>query len=166
MSSHDLQILGAWKDGALQESKENEFDPNNVSFNRKWSPGAASVAYQTWKEAARELGEKMTGNFPADAAEFLKHWSERQGLCGTRTKCFGLSRATTLLHFVSGGRYPIFDSRVRRAVKKLTGVSTINGVEWYMKEFCTLFRELERQCESTSDPRPVDKALFAYGGKD
>jgi hypothetical protein len=45
-------------------------------------------------------------------AEFLVYWSEKRFWAATRMgrrleKRFGLSRATTLLHFVSGGRYQV-----------------------------------------------------------
>ncbi|HMD86281.1 MAG TPA: hypothetical protein VKO18_16440 [Terriglobia bacterium] len=164
-----MEILGAWKDGALKKSdlsKASQFDPSQASFNGKWSRGAASVAFEVWEIAASELGGRMTDDFNSDAGEFLKKWSERQGKSGTRTKRFGLSRATTLLHFLSGGRYPIFDSRVRRAIKKLTGVTQKETVEWYLGEFCSVFDELTKNCAAESDRRKVDKALFAYGGKD
>ncbi|HEV2177061.1 MAG TPA: hypothetical protein VGW33_07640 [Terriglobia bacterium] len=168
MTERDFQTLGAWKDGALKKSayaKASEFDPNNVSFNGKWSPKAASVAYLTWGKAGKELSGQMTSDFPTNVGDFLRDWSERRDKCGTSDKRFGLARASTLLHFVSGGRYPIFDARVRRALKKLIGVTPDNNVDWYLNEFLGLFAALTKKCAADSDCRKVDKALFAYGGR-
>ena len=49
-------------------------------------------------------------------AERTRTYSKKKGPVKKR---FGVPRATTLLHFVSGGRFPIIDSRVRRAIVKL-----------------------------------------------
>jgi hypothetical protein len=168
MTESDFHVLGAWKDGALRKSdlERSGFDPGDVRFNGKWSPEAASTAYETWMRAAKELSGRMTSGYPSDVAAFLTDWSKREAKSGTKAKRFGLSRATTLLHFVSGGRYPIFDSRVRRAVKKLTRVTQVNSVDWYVNEFCQISRELAELCETVSDCRKLDKALFAYGGRD
>ncbi len=169
MSGRDICILGAWKDGALKKGCDREFGPDAVDdklFSRKWSSAAAGAAYEVWNRAAQGLGGQMANGFPSDTGTFLTDWSVSRGKCGARIKRFGLARASTLLHFISGGRYPIFDSRVRLALKKLTGEKAIKTVEWYLNRFCGLFRELQTECGVQSDPRKLDKALFAYGGKD
>jgi len=64
-------------------------------------------------KAAQELPKCPDGS---DVADFLDNWSGRTYTDvfekkGPVEKHFGLARATTLLHFVSGGRFPICDSR-------------------------------------------------------
>jgi hypothetical protein len=165
MTDRDILILGAWKDGALVQ-KGDPFDPEVPEFTRKWGPNAASVAYQVWKNAAKELGGKMAEGFPTDTVAFIRDWSERtypqEMKGGVRSKHFGLARATTLPHFVSGGRYPIFDSRVRKAVRNLTGVAAPYTLEWYLGTYCELFLQLTKECNSEPNPRKVDNAVRAY----
>ena len=76
------------------------------------------------------LGEQAAKELPkcpdeTKVAAFLEDWANRAYTAtdrrGPRKKHFGLPRATTLLHFISGGRYPIFDSRVRTAIARLLG---------------------------------------------
>jgi hypothetical protein len=103
-------------------------------------------------------------------AVFLEDWSSREYTDvfknGSRKKRFGLSRATTLLHFVSGGRYPIFDSRVRTAVARLLCQPKLpDTVRSNLDSYIPLFKELADHCE-TSDFRMLDKALFSYGALD
>jgi hypothetical protein len=100
--------------------------------------------------------------------DFLRDWSERRYTNRFTTRAvekrFGLSRATTLLYFINGGRFPIFDSRVRRAIRRLCNVSIPNTVHGYMNLFRPVFLEVAAQC-GTEDFRMVDKALFSYGDK-
>jgi len=151
LSGADFERIGKWKDGAEADGK--------------WKPNVAMVAYKIWMEAACEMPKCPTEN---RIAEFLKNWSEREyrdeyksGLM--RVKRFGLSRATTLLHFISGGRFPIFDSRVVAAVSRLIGSPAEYTVCWYVDRFCGIFSEIAAACGSTDDVRTVDKALFCYG---
>src|ERR1700682_1891342 len=100
-------------------------------------------------------------------AAFLEDWSNRAYTDifknGPRKKHFGLSRATTLLHFVSGGLYPIFDSRVRTAIARLLDHPELPGtISSYLDSYLPLFKELAGRCE-TDDLRMLDKALFSYG---
>jgi hypothetical protein len=83
-------------------------------------------------------------------------------------KRFGVPRATTLLHFVSGGRFPMIDSRVRRAIARLSNdhVRPKNTVSWYLESFRPLFSELAALCKAEGDLRMLrmlDKALLSYG---
>src|ERR1700686_291859 len=80
-----------------------------------------------------------------------------------RVKRFGLSRATTLLHFIRGGRFPIFDSRVVVAITRLSGLPAEYTVRWYVDKCCQMFSELAAACGSLDDVRAVDRALFCYG---
>jgi hypothetical protein len=150
-SASDIEQIGRWKDSAKTEEK--------------WKPNVASVAYQIWRQAASELPvcPKEDG-----VADLLSDWSERKytDSYGSKTveKRFGLSRATTLLHFISGGRFPIFDARVRRAMSQLVGSNVPNTVRWYLDSYCPLFSEIASLC-GTRDLRKVDKALFSYGGR-
>jgi hypothetical protein len=53
---------------------------------------------------------------------------------------------------------------VRRAIRRLTGGRAPNTVEWYLKAFRDLFQAIATECGALTK-RSVDKALFAYGGK-
>jgi hypothetical protein len=99
-------------------------------------------------------------------AAFLEDWPNRAYTDtykkGQKQKHFGLSRSTTLLHFLSGGRYPIFDSRVKTAIARLLDRPKLPGtVSSYLGSYLPLFKELAERCE-TSDFRMLDKALFSY----
>lgn len=152
LSAPDIVRIGKWKDGVKTDSK--------------WKENVAMVAYPIWIQAASELPP-----CPADGevAVFLENWSERKYVnkyksAGVQEKKFGLSRATTLLHFLSGGHYPIFDSRVRRALRRLLGIRVGNTSIWYVNRYCGLFREIASVC-ATKDLRKVDEALFSYGDR-
>jgi hypothetical protein len=150
-SHADIERIGRWKDNAKSE--------------RKWKPNVASVAYEIWMQAASKLPV-----CPSDdgVADFLHDWSLRKYRDvyrnGAIVKPFGLSRATTLLHFLSGARFPIFDSRVRKAAGRLLNSRVSNTVHCYLNSYCPLFLEIADVC-STKDLREVDKALFSYGGR-
>lgn len=148
----DFERIGKWKDAA--------------SGAAKWKANVASVAYVVWMEAASECPTCPTDDTIAD---FLLDWSSRayEDRFSTRTvkKRFGLSRATTLLYFLSNGRFPIFDSRVRRAIARLTGRPVSNTVQGYVDSYLPLFAQIAASC-GAKDLRTVDQALFSYGGKD
>lgn len=150
-SAEDFVQIGKWKDGVRTEGK--------------WKPNVASVAYPVWMQAASQLPECPQHS---DVAAFLNDWSERryEEVYANRRveKKFGLSRATTLLYFLSGGRSPIFDSRVRKAMSRLLGSPVPNKVPWYLDSYCPLFLEIGALCGAT-DLRMVDMALFSYGAK-
>lgn len=149
LSAADFEQIGKWKDRAKTESR--------------WKANVASVAYPIWILAASE-----SPKCPEESrlADFLDDWSERkytdEYANGPVEKRFGLSRATTLLHFISGGRFPIFDSRVRMAMTRLLNAPVRNTVCWYLDSYCPLFSEIAALC-GTEDLRMVDKALFSYG---
>lgn len=150
-SHADIERIGRWKDNAKTE--------------RKWKPNVASVAHEIWMQAASELPV-----CPPDerVPDFLNDWSQRKYKdvyrSGATEKLFGLSRATTLLHFLSGGRFPIFDSRVRKAMTRLLNSHVPNTIRWYLDSYRPLFSEIAALC-GTKDLRMVDKALFSYGGR-
>ena len=153
LSSTDFERIGKWKDGASTESQ--------------WKPNVASVAYLIWKQTAKESPKCPQ---ESEAAGFLEDWSNRPYTDvfknGARKKHFGLSRATTLLHFISGGRYPIFDSRVKTALARLLGQPKLAGtVSSYLERYIPLFKELADLC-GPNDFRMLDKALFTYGALD
>lgn len=147
----DFVRIGRWKDSAAAPAK--------------WKPNVASVAYVVWMEAAAERPA-----CPKDSgiADFLLDWSERRYVDTFANKAvqkrFGLSRATTLLHFLSRGRFPIFDSRVRRAIRLVHGVAIPNTVQAYVTSYVPLFMKIAAACR-TEDLRGLDRALFAYGAK-
>jgi hypothetical protein len=115
----DFKRIGKWKDGARTEGK--------------WKPNVASVAYPIWIQAASEVPKCPQKRAIVD---FLHDWSNREYTdnfaTGSVEKRFGLSRATTLLQFISGGRFPIFDSRVRQATRRLLTLSSPvpNTITW------------------------------------
>jgi hypothetical protein len=150
LSSTDYERIGRWKDNAKSASR--------------WKPNVASVAYEIWMMAATKLPR-----CPADdgVVAFLTEWSERvyqdEYTNGAkRMKRFGLSRASTLLHFISGGRFPIFDSRVVKAVSRLLNSPVDYSVRGYINSYCHVFQQIADLC-GTRDLRAVDKALFSYG---
>ncbi|MFZ3375140.1 MAG: hypothetical protein WA183_06270 [Chthoniobacterales bacterium] len=143
--------IGKWKDAAQAESK--------------WKPNVAMVAYQIWMDAASKPPRCPD---ESQVADFLRDWSDRKyindyGSC-EREMHFGLSRATTLAYFISEGRFPIFDSRVRKAMMRLLGSPVPNSVPWYVDSFRPLFREIVALA-AAENGRTVDKALFSYGGQ-
>ena len=149
-SADDFARIGKWKDGVTTEGR--------------WKPNVASVAYSVWKQAAQELPKCPQ---KSEVADFLDRW---RGETYTDifpnksvVKHFGLSRATTLLHFISGGHYPIFDSRVRTAISRLGCSPVQDTVYWYLNSHCPFFFELAALCETENDLRRLDKALFSYG---
>lgn len=150
-SGADFEEIGKWKDGAWTDGR--------------WKPNVASVAYQIWMQAAWELPTCPEGEAVSD---FLETWSSRTYTDvyskGPVTKCFGLSRATTLLHFVSGESFPIFDARVRKAMTRLLARPVANTVRWYLDHYCPMFAEMVTLCDAKRS-RTVDLALFAYGDK-
>ncbi len=151
LSAADFELMGKWKDSAKTEGK--------------WKPNVASVAYRIWMQTASELPTRPGENA---VANFLGDWSDRNYTDvykGKPTvKRFGLSRASTLLHFLSGGHFPIFDSRVRRAITRLLSSPVPNTVRWYLDSYCPLFLEVAALC-GTEDLRKLDMALFSYGGR-
>jgi len=93
-SPKHFELIGIWKDGAWAKGQ--------------WSPNVARVAYEIWMQAASELPA-----CPDDSQVqgFLETWSHRTRMDHYeggrhRKEQFGLARASTLLHFMSGGRYP------------------------------------------------------------
>jgi hypothetical protein len=151
LSAADFERIGRWKDGAETESR--------------WKPNVASVAYLIWMQSASELPKCPDENRVAD---FLQDWSERKYtdkyISREVQKRFGLSRATTLLYFISGGRFPIFDARVRKALTRLLNSSVPNEVRWYVESFRPLFSEITVLC-GAENVRTVDKALFSFGDR-
>lgn len=152
----DFRQIGMWKDGVTEQARAT-----------RWKENVASVAFLIWERVAAERPERPALD-ERSLREFLKNWSTRtysdtfrNGV--SRTKQFGLSRATTLLHFLSGGVYPIFDARVRVAIGRLKGTREINySLDAYFGECLPACRELVSLCE-TKDIRNLDKALFSYG---
>lgn len=148
LTAEDFERIGKWKDAAS---------------GKRWRPNVASVAYKVWMQAAKELPECPSDN---GAADFLMDWSQRKYTDRFKTgvvrkKHFGLARATTLLHFISGGRFPILDSQVRKAIALIAGCRVSNTVSWYINSYIPLFRKIAAAC-NTSDPRMLDKALVCY----
>ena len=150
LSAAYFERIGRWKDAAGES---------------KWKPNVAMVAYRIWMQAASEQ-PRCPGE--SQVADFLQDWSERKYVDKFATrevqKQFGLSRATTLLYFISGQRFPIFDSRVRRAMRRLLNSSIPKDVPWYLDSFHPLFREIAALCDS-KNVRTVDQALFSYGDR-
>ena len=102
--SEDFEEVGRWKEGCLK--------PDHGS----WKTGTPR-GYDVWMQAKAEMPRCPE---EGGISGFLRDWSERRFAAGKdQIKRFGLSRATTLLHFISGGRYPILDARVLAAMTRL-----------------------------------------------
>jgi hypothetical protein len=150
LSSEDFVLIGRWKDSAWTE--------------KRWRPNVAMVAYPAWVAASEELPGVRIEGIPLEP--FLKKWSDRRypdtsSRSADGQKRFGLSRTTTLVHFMSTGRLPIYDSRVRIAVKRLCDTPAPDDVESYLEFFVPIFDQLVGILGASA--RSVDKALFAYG---
>jgi len=151
LSAADFVQIGKWKDNAWS--------------GRRWKANVASVAFEIWMLAASELPQCPSNS---EVEDFLNYWSDKAYTDKFPNKSvnkrFGLSRATTLLHFVSGGQhYPIFDSRVRTAIARLCArLVPQDTVRWYLDSYCPLFLDIAASC-GADDLRKVDKALFSYG---
>src|SRR5215469_781487 len=102
------------------------------------------------------------------SSAFLNDWASRKytdAYNGREVlKTFGLSRSTTLLHFISVGHHPIFDSCVRKAMNKPLGWRVPNTIPWYVDVFRPLFSEIAVLC-GTDNLRRVNMALFSYGAR-
>jgi|SRR5665213_2749653 len=125
------------------------------------------VAYRIWMQAAQELPKCPEESRVAD---FVNEWMDRTytDVFSTKSvvKHFGLSRATTLLDFVTGGRYSILDARVRKAIARLLPQQKLGfTVKAYMDSCVPILRELADRCGAV-DFRMLDKALFSYGTLD
>jgi hypothetical protein len=144
-----FERVGRWKDSANTDGR--------------WKPNVASVAYVIWLQAEAEQPHRPENE---QALSFLDNWSSRtyEDVFSAKrvNKRFGLSRATTLLHFLSGGRFPIYDSNVIKAMKRLYEVSPSYTLNHYWNKFYPQFLELAANCK-TDDFRRLDKALFSYG---
>jgi hypothetical protein len=152
LSSDDFIVMGRWKDDAWTEGR--------------WHPNVAMVAFPAWISASVELpGLRLN---KASLKDFLTTWSDRlypdtSSRSPDKMKRFGLSRATTVAHFMSAGEFPICDGRVRTAINRLCSIRTPDDVSWYLNSYIPIFSELRSICRTSV--RTLDKALFAYGGK-
>ena len=153
-SAEDFDQIGRWKEGCPKPD------------NGRWKTGTP-VAYDVWMEAKKELPKcpDATG-----ITAFLMDWSERTFVAGgdKRKKTFGLSRATTLLHFVSVGEFPILDRRVVTAMMRLgSPIDEAETIGGYLNSFCPLFSELADVCglSGLRGRKTLDNALFNYGAE-
>lgn len=142
--------VGQWKDKAYSPGR--------------WKADVASVAWLVWEAAAAELARPAV---VPDVQDFLESWSARKYddksayVSGCRT--FGTPRATTLLHFISGGRYHIVDARVKTAIQRLIGDAAPELTPaTYLNFYCPITDRLAAEC-GTDDRRRLDNALFYYG---
>jgi len=153
LTGDDFELVGRWKEGCLK--------PKHGS----WKAGTPK-GYEVWMQAKAEApGCPEQG----ELSGFLKNWSERTFVAGKKGDLvlryrFGLSRATTLLHFISGGRYPILDSRVATALVRL-GSPITETIDGYLSSLCPLFSEIAAVCgvSGIEGLRKLDNALFMYG---
>jgi hypothetical protein len=153
LSAEDFEQVGKWKEGCLKPG------------NGRWKTGTPT-AYDVWMQARAELPECPE---KAGITAFLTNWSERKFPAGKdQEKRFGLSRATTLLHFVCGGQYPILDSRVVSAMMRLgSPIDNDKTIDGYLNSFCPLFSALAVVCDLSGIEglRKLDNALFKYGAE-
>lgn len=151
LSADAFEQVGKWKEGCLKPG------------NGRWKSGTP-VAYDVGMQAKAELPKCADKE---GITAFLTDWAERKFAAGRdQRKRFGLSRATTLLHFVSGGQYPILDARVVTAMARLgSPIDDRETIGGYLTSFCHLFSELAAVCgaSDTEGLRRLDNALFNYG---
>ena len=175
----DVEILGAWKDGALSvppapDSAARLFGGVAVSFNRKWSPAAWSCAYEAWQRLKGCLPNLRDLLARKKIEDFLGPLAKLAYERGRGKAHLGLSRATYVLHIFSEGRFPIYDKWTHRGTYLLVGgrygAVTIgknksSDVTFYLKTWYPMIEELQHVCNATDRQlqREVDKALFAYG---
>lgn len=158
LGAGDFETVGRWKEGCLSDK------------NARWKPNT-TAGFEVWMQVKEALPP-----CPEDdsVVSFLTKWSEIKFSTGINKttkqmvrQSFGLPRASTLLHFLSAGKFPIFDSRVRKAIKRLGSLPpTQPTVKWYIESFCPLFEDIAKACgaSGTKDLRSLDNALFCYGG--
>jgi hypothetical protein len=167
LSGADFEQIGRWKEGCLKTGEKE---------NGRWKP-KTSAAYDIWMQAKenppeRPPDDKIDREF---AAKFLGDWSERKfakpsaGGIVQDTR-FGLSRATTLLHFIGVGRFPIYDSGIWYGLERLgLRLPWTMTVEAYFERFVPLFFSIASECglsQSIDDLRKLDNALRCYGRKE
>ncbi len=157
LSGDDFELVGRWKEGCFAKT------------NGRWKT-KTTAAYDVWMQARNEPPKcPVEGRI----ADFLEIWCERKFASGVYKKSgqvqqqrFGLSRASALLHFISVGRFPIYDgftgSAIRRLGSRLPCDLTIDG---YLNKFCPLFSSIANDCglSSIDDLRRLDNALRCYG---
>jgi len=184
LSDADFDVLGAWKDGALRKydairhSAKVDFGNCRVSLTKAWSPTAASCAYRVWKKLLQhraELEQHLDrGAFFAFLDQLAQLSYEKASGSGRTDASFGLSRATYVLHLLSGAKFPIYDKNTHLGIHFLTqgryDSHTIKKMKtddprWYLATFCPIVRTLEEVCAVRDLPsqRALDKALFCYG---
>jgi hypothetical protein len=177
LNSQDILLLGAWKDAALQRCRDNSgmgpFSGQYYRFNQRWSKDAASAAFEIWQLLSEKISEIKAIFEKLGKLTILKYGSSGKG--GQVTKRFGLARASTLIHFLTSGKYPIYDSNVHKGIYGLT-LGMFRGVRIpryfagrgltvaaYCDVFCPAVQELLLASDRTM--RSVDRALFTYGSK-
>lgn len=158
VSNEDCEQIGRWKEGLLDDTS-----------NKKWKSFVASVGYDVWIAAKNDPPGRPTND---GVAEFLQNWSDKKFNASKKngmvqTKRFGLARATTLLHFISGGDFPIYDQFAGRGLRRLGGPAVPQPVtvRWYLAKFRPELIKLADRCgfSSLEDLRMLDKALWRYG---
>jgi len=180
LSDADLDVLGAWKDGAINSTpnRGRKFGTCWCSFNGRWSPTAASCAFTVWRNLPRNRATLAQYLRSEQFRDFLAYLAEQRfdkaSRGGPAQALFGLSRATYVLHVFSRAKFPIYDAHTQRGLHFLTRGSHLgqridktktDDPGWYLKIFCKVIRDLECECNA-KDPearRAVDKALFCYG---
>jgi len=87
-------------------------------------PAAASCAYTVWRSlpGSRETLARYLRS--EQFCEFLAHFAEQRydkaSKSGVVNACFGLSRATYVLHVFSRSRFPIYDANTHSGLHFLT----------------------------------------------
>jgi len=169
LSGEDFEQIGRWKEGCLLKGDGKE--------HGRWKP-KTPAAYDVWMEAKRNPPLlPPDGNLDDKFAEnFLKEWSEKRFAMPSkggkvRNVRFGLSRASTLLHFLSGGRFPIYDSLVWYALRRMTlRLPWEMTIDPYLKQFCHHFYSIASSCgldkNRTDELRKLDNALRCYGKRE
>jgi len=166
LSGEDFEQIGRWKEGCI---------PRIGTEHGRWKR-LTSAAFDVWMQAKESPPQVPADKFSKDSArKFLLDWQERKfrkPVKGGRVQDtrFGLSRATALLHFMSAGRFPIYDSFEWYAFRRMgTPLPWEVTVDVYLEKFCPLLCSVASRCcltHSIEELRKLDNALRCYGRRE
>ncbi len=161
LSGADFEQIGRWKEGCTVREGGKE--------HGRWKPGT-TAAYDVWMEGKQNPPQQPANGKLDDAfaRTFLEEWSEKTYEVSKKGPTrFGVARASTLLHFLSAGQFPIYDDFIWYALKRLgTPLPWKMTVDAYLKKFCPLVAALAASCglsRSVADLRKLDNALRCFG---
>jgi hypothetical protein len=100
LSDHDIDILGAWKDGAcrMDDKGSRRFGGLAIRLTNTWGPKAASCAFDAWRALPQRRAWLLRCLDRGEHAAFLQYVAaltyKKAGQSGALSATFGLSRAS------------------------------------------------------------------------